>query len=234
MKRRTDSASSRSCSAVEPTRSAKTIVTTLRAAASSTALAAREPPQASQNWASGLPSAPHAGQRRASDLPQPPQNRAPAPCALPQLPQFMTTSSFDRSRLPSSRADPGIDQWQGSWYCFCHDDYHRRVGAAGGTEGDPQAGGYPAEQPPGSALSRRPDRDRAGSGAGSARAQGAAAGGGRAEGYRAPERRNRGENTARSATLAIALNAVLPARHELHGRGGVRLARSSCARRDRD
>src|SRR5436309_11943531 len=105
MKRRTDSASRRSCSAVDPTRSAKTIVTTLRAAASSTALATREAPQASQNCASGLPSAPHAGQRGASGLPQPPQNRAPAPCALPQLLQFITTPGWRTSSRPVLRPE---------------------------------------------------------------------------------------------------------------------------------
>src|SRR5207245_10467374 len=97
---------------VDPIRSAKTIVTTLRATASSAAPATREAPQASQNWASGLRSAPHAGQRSASDLPQPPQNRAPAPCALPQLLQFMTTPGRRRA-------------------CYCTVAACRKVSAAG-------------------------------------------------------------------------------------------------------
>src|SRR5207249_4101534 len=79
----------RSCSAVEPTRSAKTIVTTLRAAASSTALAAREPPQASQNLRPPGLGAPQLGQATGftSGAAHSPQKRAPSRLSAPHAGQ---------------------------------------------------------------------------------------------------------------------------------------------------
>src|ERR1700752_3007924 len=112
MKRRTDSASRRSCIAVEPTRSAKTIVTILRAVAASSTeraggatlgAAASEVPQESQNLASARHSAPHAGQRGASGFPQPSQNRAPVRFGLPQLAQFMATTRRGTSSQANNR-----------------------------------------------------------------------------------------------------------------------------------
>jgi hypothetical protein len=89
--RRAASASRRSCSDVDPMRSVKTIVTTLRAPASSVGCATRETPQASQNCPPGSHSWPHAGQRGARILPQPLQNREPARLIFPQLGQVMAT-----------------------------------------------------------------------------------------------------------------------------------------------
>src|SRR5262245_32688931 len=105
MKRRTDSASRRSWSAVEPTRSAKTMLTTLREAVSGGVCAAARvaiaAPQASQKRAFGGLSAPHAVQRGASEAPQPPQKRAPAAAVHPQLAQTMGDPSTRPSVLLS-------------------------------------------------------------------------------------------------------------------------------------
>src|SRR5262245_4016690 len=103
MKRRTDSASRRSWSAVEPIRSANTIVTVLRAAVFSAAAAgeaASGAPHSPQNFMPGVDSVPHAGQRAASGCPQPPQKRWPGGFASPQLVQF--TASF-RAQLGEAR-----------------------------------------------------------------------------------------------------------------------------------
>src|SRR5215468_5722654 len=106
MTRLTDSGSRRSCSDVEPIRSANTMVTILRTSALSAAGALRlgastglrtgsvrvasDAPQAMQNRASPSFSVPHARQRGASGVPQPAQNRAIGGFVLPQLAQLMT------------------------------------------------------------------------------------------------------------------------------------------------
>src|SRR5262249_453126 len=84
MIRLTDSGSRRSWSEVDPIRSAKTMVTTLRATLSRAGTVERAVPQASQNRASASLSAPQAGQRGASDVPQALQNRAPGRLMRPQ------------------------------------------------------------------------------------------------------------------------------------------------------
>src|SRR5215510_12298237 len=105
MTRLTDSGSSRSCSDVEPIRSAKTMVTTLRASALSFASAlrlgstrgARDVPQAPQKrWSAGL-ACPHAAHARASAVPHPPQKRFSAGFSRPQAVQVMTGETTDYS-----------------------------------------------------------------------------------------------------------------------------------------
>src|SRR5262249_10333495 len=85
MKGRADSASRRSCSAVEPTRSAKTIVTTLRAPAASAgaptddaALAPVAVPHSSQDFAVGRSPPPQLAQACLSGAADSSQNLAPA------------------------------------------------------------------------------------------------------------------------------------------------------------
>jgi hypothetical protein len=92
MKRRAASASRRSCSATEPTRSAKTTVTTLRAIAFSAAGAAISAPQEMQKRASAWVPRRSVGQRGGESGPQPPQKRAPAGFVRPQLAQFIARS----------------------------------------------------------------------------------------------------------------------------------------------
>src|SRR5215470_8067995 len=92
MKRRTDSASRRSWSDVDAMRSAKTMVTVLRAAASSGVSAGRarsEVPQLRQNFAGGGHALPHDGQCRSSAAPHSPQNEDPIGLSCWQAGQFM-------------------------------------------------------------------------------------------------------------------------------------------------
>ena len=89
MTRRLDSASRRSCSDIEPIRSAKTTVTSFRAIAFSAASPRRRAPHAWQKRVSLSQGAPQAGQRGARGVPQPPQKRASAGFARPQVAQVM-------------------------------------------------------------------------------------------------------------------------------------------------
>lgn len=94
MKTRADSASRRSCSAVEPARSAKTIVTTLRAPAASAtpapnAASATGAAHSSQNFAVGRSSEPQPEHNRLSGAAHCSQNFAPGRFSCPQAPQFI-------------------------------------------------------------------------------------------------------------------------------------------------
>src|SRR5262249_54815963 len=116
MRLRTDSASSRSCSAVEPIRSAKTTVTILRATTPARATsrptfgtgsgaATREAPQAPQNrWSGGFTWV-QAGQARASEPPQAPQKRLAAGFALPHDGQ-VTPLGLRRASLANDKRLP--------------------------------------------------------------------------------------------------------------------------------
>jgi hypothetical protein len=73
-----DSGSSRSCSDVDPIRSAKTMVTVFRTSTAGAGLAASAcPARRHRTRAPGRPSAPQAGIARASPAPQPSQNGLP-------------------------------------------------------------------------------------------------------------------------------------------------------------
>src|SRR5262245_33550401 len=116
MTRLTDSGSSRSCSAVEPIRSAKTIVTTLRATVSPALVAAlsavtprpaSETPQLRQNLAVGAHGLPHDGQRRSSRAPHSSQNAEPSGFSLLHVEQFIGESS-DQPMIGPERAYPAL------------------------------------------------------------------------------------------------------------------------------
>src|SRR5262245_34102702 len=109
MRLRTDSASRRSCSAVEPIRSAKTTVTTLRASVFGTAGAATLAPQASQNLAAGRRSPPQLAQCRTRGAAQSSQNFAPERFSWLQAEQIMprVVQSLWRGPFTIPVATPG-------------------------------------------------------------------------------------------------------------------------------
>src|SRR5262245_62657335 len=109
MRLRTDSASSRSWSAVEPIRSAKTTVTILRASAFSGAGGRRPAPQASQNLAAGRTSPTQPGHLRTSGAAHSSQNLAPARLSWLQAEQIMACGR-------AAARDPSRQERQAQWY----------------------------------------------------------------------------------------------------------------------